>query len=115
LFNLNKVKRRPLVVVESSFDVIRLHQEGFSAVATLGATVSRKQLSLLQQYANRIIICPDTDEAGHKMTEKIVKGISNKSIDVVNLNGAKDVGDLSNEEMVELFTKYSGNTLTLAV
>lgn len=115
LFNLNKVKRKPIIVVESSFDVIRLHQEGFNAVATLGATVSRKQLSLLQQYASRIIICPDTDDAGHKMTEKIVKGITNKSIDVVNLNGAKDVGDLSDEEMVEVFTKYSGNTLILTV
>jgi DNA primase len=115
LFNLNKVKRHSIVVVESSFDVIRLHQQGFSAVATLGATVSRKQLSLLQQYANKIIICPDSDDAGHKMTDKIVKGITNKSIDVVSLSNAKDVGDLSNEELVEVFNKYSGNHLTLTV
>lgn len=115
LFNLNNVKRNKLIVVESSFDVIRLHQVGFSAVATLGATVSRRQLALLQQYASSIIICPDSDDAGQKMTKKILDNLKDKSIDLVSLKNAKDVGDLSDQDLIDTFTKYSGNTLILAV
>jgi DNA primase len=115
LFNLNKVKRSSIIVVESSFDVIRLSQAGFSAVATLGATVSRTQIHLLQQYAKNIVVCPDSDAAGKKMVDRIVGGVKNKAIDVVSLKGAKDVGDLSDQEMKDLFNKYSGNTLILAV
>jgi len=115
LFNLNKVKRSSIIVVESSFDVIRLNQAGFSAVATLGATVSRTQIHLLQQYAKSIIVCPDADDAGKKMVDRIVGGVKNKIIEVVSLTGAKDVGDLSDQEMKDLFNKYSGNTLVLAV
>lgn len=115
LFNLNKVKRSSIIVVESSFDVIRLNQAGFNAVATLGATVSRTQVNLLQQYAKSIIVCPDSDDAGKKMVDRITNNIKNKVVDVVSLNSAKDVGDLSDEEMKDLFNKYSGNTLILAV
>jgi len=115
LFNLNKVKRSSVIVVESSFDVIRLNQSGFNAVATLGATVSRTQIHLLQQYAKSIIVCPDSDEAGKKMVERIVGGVKNKIVEVVSLSRAKDVGDLSDQEMKDLFNKYSGNTLILAV
>jgi len=115
VFNLNKVKRSTIIVVESSFDVIRLHQAGFSAVATLGATVSRTQISLLQQYSKNIIICPDSDDAGQKMVKKILDGVKGKIIEVVALQGAKDVGDLTSDEMINIFGKYSGNTFTLAV
>lgn len=115
LFNLNKVKRSSIIVVESSFDVIRLNQAGFNAVATLGATVSRTQIHLLQQYAKSIIVCPDADDAGKKMVDRIVGGVKNKIIEVVSLTGAKDVGDLSDHEMKDLFNQYSGNTLILAV
>jgi len=115
LFNLNKVKRSSIIVVESSFDVIRLNQSGFNAVATLGATVSRTQIHLLQQYSKNIIVCPDSDEAGRKMVDRIVGGVKNKVVEVVSLAGAKDVGDLSDKEMKDLFNRYSGNTLILAV
>lgn len=114
LFNLNRSKRSTIIVVESSFDAIRLHQSGLKAVATLGASVSRNQISLLQKYANDIIICPDNDDAGKKMTDKIVNNIKNKMVQVVSLNKGKDVGDLSSEEIIDTF-KTSGNSLILAV
>lgn len=114
LFNLNKSKRVPVIVVESSFDAIRLHQVGFKAVATLGATVSRYQISLLQKYATSIIICPDKDDAGVKMIEKITNNISNKSIEVINLKTGKDVGDLNDSEIESMF-RNAGNSLILAI
>lgn len=114
LFNLNKSKRNNIIVVESSFDVIRLHQAGFNAVATLGATVSRSQISLLQKYANTIIVCPDNDDAGNKMVDKIMDSVNNKSVEIVRIRGGKDVGDLSDEEINNIF-KDAGNNLFLAV
>lgn len=114
LFNLNRSKRSTIIVVESSFDAIRLYQSGFKAVATLGASVSRNQISLLQKYSSSIIICPDNDDAGKKMTDKIVNNIKNKTVQVVSLNKGKDVGDLTSEEIVDTF-KNAGNSLILAV
>ena len=114
LFNLNKSKRSPIIVVESSFDAIRLHQVGLKAVATLGATVSRYQISLLQKYATSIIICPDNDDAGVKMIDKIVSNIKDKSVEIINLKTGKDVGDLGDDEIKSMF-KNAGNSLVLAV
>lgn len=114
LFNLNKSKRNPIIVVESSFDAIRLHQVGLKSVATLGATVSRYQISLLQKYASSIIICPDNDDAGVKMIDKIVNNIKDKSIEIINLKTGKDVGDLNDDEIKDMF-KDAGNSLILAV
>lgn len=114
LFNLNKCKHTSIIVVESSFDAIRLNQVGFNAVATLGATVSRYQISLLQRYANSIIICPDNDDAGAKMIDKIVNDVKNKSVEIINLQGGKDVGDLNDSQIVDIF-KNAGNSLILSV
>lgn len=114
LFNLNRSKRSPIIVVESSFDAIRLHQVGLKAVATLGATVSRYQISLLQKYATSIIICPDNDDAGAKMIDKIISNIKDKSVEIINLKTGKDVGDLNDSEIENMF-KNAGNSLVLAV
>ena len=114
LFNINNVKRKKIVVVESSFDAIRLSQLGIPAVATLGATISRTQISLLQTYASSIIICPDNDDAGNGLIDKIVKNISNKQIDIIRLNKGKDIGDLNDNEISETFAN-AGNKLILAV
>lgn len=114
LFNLNKSKRNSIIVVESSFDAIRLHQVGLNAVATLGATVSKYQISLLQKYATSIIICPDNDDAGVKMIDKITNNIKNKSVEIVSLKTGKDVGDLSDDEIKNMF-RNSGNSLILAI
>ena len=74
LFNLHRVKASSKVyIVESSFDVIRLDQCGFPAVATLGANVSNVQIDLLQKYFNNIIVIADNDEAGGNMKSKIVE------------------------------------------
>lgn len=114
LFNINNVKRKKLVVVESSFDVIRLSQLNIPAVATLGATVSKSQISLLQTYASGIIICPDNDNAGQGMIDKIINNISNKQIDIIKLNKGKDIGDLTDLEISETFNNV-GNKLILTV
>ena len=114
LFNINNVKRQKMVVVESSFDVIRLSQLNIPAVATLGATVSKSQISLLQTYASSIIVCPDNDDAGSGLIDKIVKNIKSREIEVVRLTKGKDIGDLADNEILDTFNN-AGNKLILAV
>ena len=48
------------------------------------------------------------------MIHKIVNNVNNKSIESINLQGGKDVGDLSDNQIIDIF-KNAGNTLTLSV
>lgn len=103
LFNLHRVKASPYVfVVESSFDAIRLDQLGFAAVATLGASVSRRQCDLLNQYFNRVVLVPDADQAGVEMAAKLKGRLGIKVVDIALPKGAKDVGDLSDNQLGKL-------------
>jgi DNA primase len=115
LFNLHRVKTSSKVyIVESSFDVIRLDQCGFPAVATLGANVSNVQIDLLQKYFNNIIVIADNDEAGGNMKSKIVERLGSR-VSVIQLDKEyKDIGDMSNEDIKNLdesFDKAISNML----
>jgi DNA primase len=101
LFNLNRCKFTEIIVVESSFDAIKLHQMGFNAVATLGANVSREQLRLLEKYATKIILAPDSDEAGQSFVNKIMDNIKSREISLIKIPaGKKDIGDMTKEEIL---------------
>lgn len=115
LFNLHRVKTSSKVyIVESSFDVIRLDQCGFPAVATLGANVSNVQIDLLQKYFNNIMVIADNDEAGGNMKSKIVERLGSR-VSVIQLDKQyKDIGDMSNEDIKNLdesFDKAISNML----
>jgi DNA primase len=103
LFNIHRVKSKPFVfVVESSFDALRLSQQGIPAVATLGAGVSKAQVKLLDQYFNSIYAIPDADAAGEEMVSKLKKGLGSKVVSINLPAGAKDVGDLTNDQITKL-------------
>ena len=103
LFNLNRSKYEDVVVVESSFDAIRLWQLGIPSVATLGSYISKEQLALLNKWVKSVIVAPDKDEAGKKLVDKINLSV-NKDIRIVELpDGKKDVGDLTDQEISEIF------------
>lgn len=107
LFNLNRSKYEKVTVVESSFDAIRLWQLGIPAVATLGSYISREQIELLNKWADSIIIIPDKDEAGEKLVNKIKSSLS-KEINIIEIpEGKKDIGDLDDQNILELFAKAS--------
>lgn len=109
MFNLHRAKREggTLIVVESSFDAIRLWQAGFpNAVATLGGSLSKDNIANLNKYSSRIIIATDADEAGRKLGQQIASALKNKDIlwasyenGVVYPNGAKDMGDMNEKEI----------------
>lgn len=107
LFNLNRSKYDRVAVVESSFDAIRLWQLGIPSVATLGSYISKEQIALLDKWSDSVIIAPDKDEAGKKLVEKLTGSLS-KETTVVDLpEGKKDVGDLSDQEIKEIFANTS--------
>jgi hypothetical protein len=109
LFNLNRSKLKNIVVLESSFDSIRMWQLGIPSVATLGAGITKNQLALLNKYANRIILCPDKDDAGKRMVEKANSSLSSKDIVIMDVGSVKDIGDLEDNEIMQMWEKACGS------
>lgn len=110
LFNIYNAKKfSNVIVVESNFDAIRIHQAGFpNVVATLGGFLSNEQQHILNKYFNRITIMTDADEAGRQLGFSIANKLRNKDIlwssyqyGVVYPNGAKDAGDMTDEEITQ--------------
>lgn len=114
LFNLNRVKTAGKVyVVESSFDAIRLDQVGFSAVATLGATLSNAQIDLLQKYFNDIIVIADNDEAGGSMSNRLVEKLGNR-VSIIQLEKKyKDIGDMQDEDIKKLEFSFDKSIMSM--
>jgi DNA primase len=102
-FNIHNAKFKDIIVVESSFDAIRLIQLGYNAIASLGANISKYQIELLEKYAISIIVIPDNDAAGKEMTDKITSNIFSKDVKVIEIHGGKDIGDLSDSEVLAIF------------
>ncbi len=65
IWNLHRARAASdtIILVEASFDAMRIHQSGFPNVgALLGGTLSKEQIHLLDKYFNRIIIATDNDK-----------------------------------------------------
>ena len=116
LFNLNNSKFSDLVIVESSFDAIRLWQLNIPAVATLGANLGKNQLGLLNKYAKKIILAMDQDEAGKKLMDNLYNGI--KGIPIMTLevpDGLKDIGDMNDKEIVYAYNNLKSLDLAFSI
>ena len=61
--------RQRVVLVEGNFDVITLHQAGFTeVVAPLGTALTVEQVTVLKRLAEKIVLLYDGDRAGYKAT-----------------------------------------------
>ena len=110
LFNIHRAKKigSHVIVVESSFDAIRVHQAGFpNVVATLGGFLSTEQHQLLNRYFNRITIMTDADVAGRELGKSIANKLKMKDLlwasheyGKIYPHDAKDAGDMTDEEIV---------------
>ena len=111
LFNVHRAKKigDQVIVVESNFDAIRIHQAGFpNVVATLGGFLSTEQQRILNRYFNKIIIMTDADLAGRELGKSISNKLRNKDIlwasdsyGKIYPHDAKDAGDMTDEEIVK--------------
>lgn len=96
LFALNMAKNvntRQLILAEGYMDVIALHQAGFeNAVATLGTALTPSQAEIMHRYADEVIICYDSDEAGTKASDRAIPMLrkAGLKVRVVTVPGAKD-------------------------
>ena len=109
MFNIHRAKRigDTVIIVESTFDAIRIHQAGFpNVVASLGGHISPENLHLLNRYFNKIIIMTDADEAGRQLGMTIANKLRNKdtlwasySYGKIYPHDAKDAGDMTDEEI----------------
>ena len=114
LFNLHRVKANDRVyVVESSFDAIRLDQVGMPAVATLGATISKSQVELLEKYFNEIYLIADNDEAGKSMSKKMIDKLKSR-VSIITLDTKyKDIGDMQDSDILMLQGKFDNSILSM--
>ena len=111
MFNIHRAKKigDKVIIVESIFDAIRIHQAGFpNVVATLGGHISHDNINLINRYFNRVIIMTDSDIAGRELGMNISNKLRNKDIlwascsyGKIYPSGAKDAGDLSDEDIVQ--------------
>jgi len=109
MFNIHRAKRMggAVVIVESSFDAIRVHQSGYpNVVATLGGFISKINIQNLNRNFTKIIIMTDADPAGRELGKTIASSLKNKEIlwahysnDMLYPHDAKDVGDMTEEEV----------------
>ena len=96
LFALNfakKSEKKTFILCEGYMDVIALHQAGFTnAVATLGTALTRQQTRLIGDYADKVILSYDSDEAGQKATKRAMGLFQNSDVrvQVLQMQGAKD-------------------------
>lgn len=96
LFGLNLAKKntdKRLILVEGYMDVIALHQQGITnAVASLGTALTKDHAHLVKRYADEIVLCYDSDEAGQTAAARGVEILSGYDIKtkVILLRGAKD-------------------------
>ncbi len=90
-----------VILCEGNFDVVALHQAGFTgAVAPLGTSFTVEQAKLLRRYTDRMKILFDSDSAGQSATKKAVVVAQGEGIatTVLSLGSSKDPADLLQSE-----------------
>lgn len=95
-------------------DVIATYQAGVkNVVATLGTAITLNQAKLMKRYANEIIICYDSDEAGIKAALRAIEIINDAGgkSKVIRLKGAKDPDEYINKYGIEKFREAVKNAL----
>lgn len=118
LFALNFAKNageETIILGEGYMDVIAMHQAGFkNSVATLGTSLTSEQSRLISQYAKKVVIAYDSDNAGQNATKRAINLFSdtNISVSVLQLDGAKDPDEFISKFGKQKFENllYSGRS-----
>ena len=108
LFGIRELKKTAIVLVESPLDVTRLASVGITALAAYGAFVSKTQIRLLIEVADRVVLALDNDEEGERQNSKLYPYLS-KFLPVRTVrfpDGCKDPGDLSDEQALRMFGDF---------
>lgn len=98
LFGIDAFEGGTAVLLESPLDCLRLYSVGISGgLASYGASVTEKQMDLLFEVADAIVIALDNDDAGREAMRKIKQRYTSRAhlIKVINYSGieGKDIGE----------------------
>jgi hypothetical protein len=104
LFGIENQNEDVVIVVESPLDCARLASAGVNgAVAICGSSISEEQVKLLRS-SDKIIAAFDRDTAGYKASEELRKFARKYGLNLFFFSypysGAKDPGDLTDEEII---------------
>ena len=109
MFNIHRAKKigDHVIIVESNFDAIRVHQAGFpNVIATLGGHISSDNINNINRYFNRVTIMTDVDQAGRELGNSLASRLKNKDLlwasyeyGKIYPHDAKDAGDMTDEEI----------------
>ena len=122
LFNLDKARKLSnqidnIFLVEGYMDVIGLHKNGIqNVVANLGTSLTTKQILILNQFFEHIIICFDGDESGYKAAlraaeNSIVELRPEKKISFLFLPDNHDPDSFANQNGKDKFLEFAKNNL----
>ena len=120
LFALNFAKKsqtRRYILCEGNLDAISMHQAGFTtAVAGCGTALTAEQEKILSEYADEVVLCYDSDEAGQKATRRAISLLSASplKISVLNIPDAKDPDEFIKKfgaERFEMLLNGSNNAI----
>ncbi len=91
LNNAKKSQERRYIVCEGYMDVMAMHQAGFTtAVAGCGTALTADHIKLIGQYADEVVLCYDSDEAGQKATARAIELFKESGIKLTVLNIPRD-------------------------
>ncbi len=113
LFGIDKASFPIGLLVESPLDVVRLDtvMDGISGVASFGAAISNTQVKMLSEHFDTLIVALDNDEAGIMSAKRLHKALPSFRHGVKWLHyahtDAKDIGDMTHEEITTAVTKSS--------
>ena len=131
IFNSHRAKKQggTVIITESSFDVMSLHQAGYPhGAALLGGNLSKPQIDIINRYFSRVILFTDFDvkekhianfcrrckpepceghNPGRELGIKISQALTSKEVlwacydygNIVYPDGAKDVTDMSEAQI----------------
>ena len=115
LFAMNiakNTKAGQFLLMEGYMDVISLHQNGFdNAVASLGTAFTPQQAEILKKYADKAVLCYDSDEAGQKAADRAGEILRDAEIKgrVLTINDGKDPDDYINAKGADMFRMLVDN------
>ena len=118
LYNLDLARKLSnkldnIFLVEGYMDVVGLSKNGIeNAVANLGTSLTDKQIFILNQFFNNIVICFDGDESGYKAAlraaESSIKELKpEKQISFLFLPDKEDPDSFVNKNGKDYFINYS--------
>jgi DNA primase len=89
------------ILVEGQFDVVLLHQAGFTnTIALSGTALSTTHLSYIKRYAENLMLCLDADRAGLAASAKTARAalMNGMRVKAIRMPQGKDPADVVSED-----------------